>query len=288
MTFRLTVRADRPPPFQGLLRSVGFNDLQTVEDVFEASSWAHQRWHIYRHDVSARAIEIGFANKRFFVAVPTPAAVGDYELAVRFAQQAALYFEEGIETEEFGEVSMADLGCRFNLEWIEETSEAGIQSLIDAIEEDRATRRLDGPMRPFFAGPRLLGKLLQDRPVVTLPQRLMALMRKAQYLDPEQYYPAEDLVLVDNVGQRASFSVWSEGVGYVFGVVDFLALLDRNGDPFLIPADRHPLLAGPACRWLDERQTLVEPISGDNWLRLVDLAEHIRVGSLKPPCLLAG
>src|SRR5262249_4215958 len=227
MTFRFTVRADRPPPFQGLLRSVGFNDVQMVEDVFEASSWAHQRWHVYRHGVSARAIEIGFANKRFAVSVPTPASVEDYELAVRFAQQAALYLEVGIATDEFGEVSMADLGCRFNLEWIEETSEAGIQSWIDAIEEDRATRRLDGPVRPFFAGPRLLGELWENRPAETLPQRLMALMRNAQFLDPEQYYPAEDLVLVDNTGRRASFSVWSEGIGYVFGVVDLLALLDR-------------------------------------------------------------
>lgn len=288
MSFTFSVKAERPPPFHGLFEAVGFEDLLTVEDRFEASSWAHQVWHVYREGFSARPVEIIHCQGRFDLCVPTPASWQDYELAIRFAQQAALYLEEHVVPDGEGPVPLVDLRARFNLEWMEEMTDAGVRELEQVIRTANRTVMIPGPVRPFYIGPRLLRDVLGPRHPDMLPQRLMARMRKAQYIDPEKYYPAETLQLSGESGQTGTFALWCESVGYLFPAVDCLALLDRDGDPFLVPATSLHSLAAENCRWLDEKQTLVEAISGEDWQQMIEYAERYRLKAVRAGSLILG
>lgn len=276
MSHTFAIAAPRPPSFPDLLDAVGGPNLRSVQPYCRGSSWDGLRWHFYRHGDSARCIEITHSDERFTVTVASPSSDEEYDLAFAFLEAAAQMLDSPVFVNDGPPVPAIDLRSVCNLEWVEQTIDEGVRAILEVVGNGGLVT-LDGPVRPFFVGPRLLGELLNDTPREQLPGRLMAVMKAVQYVPPEEYYPAETLFLRCPDDSRASFAVWAEGVRYLFPDVDFLAMLDEVGEPFFVPGSELPQLAGPAFRWLDERQALVEAVDGADWVILLAHARGRRV-----------
>jgi hypothetical protein len=283
MSFSFYLDLPKPPPLGGLLEPIPYDILCVEEEEIDpADDWPEGYTHLFREHLSTCAVEIKRVTSRFQVRIMDFAAPEDYELALGVVEQLAKWGQvETIEPEDLEPMPLAALQKRYGNQWIAEQ----VQSLFGMLpgmvaKEKDASLQVPGPVRPFWIGPRLLKELMEAGPEKSLPERIIAAIRKVQYVDPEEYFCAA-VMEVSSKTTDESFTVtaWGPGVRYLFPNVEYLAVIeDMEGEEhFLVPYKAIHEIAGDYCSWLDEEQTVVEPFDDDEWPKVLERARKHEV-----------
>lgn len=291
MSFSFYLDLPNPPPMGELLEPIPYDILCVEEEEIDPEDdWPEGYTHLFREGLSTCAVEINREETRYQVRIMAFCSPEDYELALAVVEQLALYGEVATITPEEGEpMPLGQLKKQYGKEWIAQQVKSlfGMLPAMVAREKDTALQ-VPGAVRPFWIGSRLMKELTEAGPAESLPQRIIAAIRKVQYLDPEEYFCASVMEVSSKEGEGTedeSFTVtaWGPGVRYLFPVVDYLAIIeDMEGEGhFLVPYDAVHEIAGDHCSCLDEKQTLVEPFDEDEWPELLARARKHEVDPSK-------
>jgi hypothetical protein len=282
VSFSFSVATAAPPPLADIVDHLGDGDLRFEEDELAraAKPWPPGCVHLYRPGISTRPVEVCHRQGAVTVRLLACSAHEDYALGVSFARVTAELAGAPVRPEDAGgEVAAGELEQRYGPAWAAGELESGARVLAKVVRE-RGLVTVRGPVRDFHVGARLLAEL-QDGPAAAFPERLLAAMRRTQYVDPERYYEASPVeVDADDGAGRLQVVVWTpSATGYLFSPVDYVFLMTREkdgGEMVVVPFAAVPEIAGERCVFLDERQLLVEPVSEQDWPVLAARAERHR------------
>jgi hypothetical protein len=245
--------------------------------------WPERPLHFYLPSVSIRAIEAVWEDGTFQVRIMAFSGREEYDLAFALLERAAELFESDVEPEDGEPVAVERLREAYGPTWVEGQMSL-FQVLPQMARQQGNTLQMMGPVRPFHLGPRLLGELEGAGPPEELPERIIELMRRVQYVDPEEYYCAGALRLEKRGGGKAiTLAAWGPNVRYLFPDVQYLAVIEGEQGHFMVPYRALPEIAGDRCTFLDEVQTLVEPFDDYEWADLVERARPHAVDPIGAP-----
>jgi hypothetical protein len=284
MSYLLTLAVASPPSRDALVEALALSDLQVTAR--EGGDWDGVV-HLARVGLSTRSTELSWKEGRFEVRVLSLAAPEDGALAVRAVEVAAeLTGQSEVETELHGTIPVADLGRTHDARWLESLAESCARTVATLVREGRGPIEIPGPMRSFYFGPRSLARLAG--PVETLHHRLLAALRRVQWLEPQ--HPAASRFVARKSDGRGefSFAAWMGRPLFLPAVDRVLIDVGMGGkrgtssgmdsgisrEVFLVPAEVVPELAGAHFMPLDERQGTIDGYTEAAWAALVAAARH--------------
>jgi hypothetical protein len=307
MSFSFTVKAPVRPRYGAIVEDLPFPEVCCCEERDEAEArdtgrgdedeeavawdeedegfdldapWPEEPLHFYLPGVSIRAIEAVWEDGRFQVRIMAFSAPEEYELAFAFLERAAELYDSDVEPEDGEALPLTRLREEYGPAWVE-GQVAMFHMLPQLMRQHRTTLQITGPVRPFHLGPRLLAELEEAGPPEGLPERLIALMRRVQYIDPEEYYCADALRFEKKGGGKViTLTAWGPNVRYLFPEVQYLAVMEGAQKHFMIPYRVLLEIAGERVTFLDEVQTLVEPFDDYEWPDLLERAREYAVDPL--------
>lgn len=287
MSYSFYVKMAETPVFDVMIRALQLPDIRCSElnDASKATDkfadlknstvalWPEALLHFYRLKISTRGVEISREIDTILVRINSLASPEDYELALRFVEVFTLESKQAVEDEDGRIVSSDQLRFVYSSDWINEQNGAGTNALIAMLKkEGNSTVTLPGVRRDFHVGRRLIKELSDAGPDSELTARLIQRMREVQFIDTDYWYPAAVLEVVEpGTKRKFTASVWGAGGNYVFGDVDKL-LITLGDEVLFVPIETIPQVAPGKCRFLDEKQLLVEKFTNDEWTAVVDRA----------------
>jgi hypothetical protein len=245
--------------------------------LFGTGLWPDGYTYLFRYGISTRSVEIYHEAGEFRVTIKAFSAAEDYKLAFDLVERLAELTGGTVRSERFGELPGAQLRSKHDGAWVRRMVEAPFRAhmLIVAIGTDV---EIQGPIRPFYLGARLIAELAKTGPEATLPERLLERMRHVQYVDPKQYRPANPFRATLRDGSTVCYAVWGPGDNCLVPSVGYLVLYHNGpGCPPMIPHQCLPQLAGDRLTWLDEKQALLRAIPETEWPVLVQRARQYNV-----------
>ncbi len=293
MSHTFSVAAPKPPDYKKLMKALPFDDVLPEGDQEEPTRgpWPEGIRHYYRDGLSTRGAEVSWEDKVFAVRINTLAAPEDYDLAMHFIEQAAKLLKVPIDPEG-GETIPADqLRDEYDTEWVRQTNEVGLATVGALIAgDDHDSIQLGGVIRSVHIGPRVWGELTKAGPKGKMLDRLVEFMRRVQYVNAEEDYFAANVMTLNrqNKGKgkgkdkdkEVTVAAFGPGVRYLFPSVEYLVVVGQEeGDPILfVPSKKLPeLLKSYEWEWLDEEQTLVEPVPEAEWGKFRKRAQKLSV-----------
>jgi hypothetical protein len=278
-TFSLSI--EQPPGFQELIDTLALSDLRCHEPApGEGDRLPEGERHFFRYGISSRLTRIALEQGRFEVCVFSLASSEDCDLALRLVEIVArLCGSPVVHSESAGPILLEDLRAAHDERWIDQLMESGTRALAHLIREGRGPMEIPGPVRSFFLGMRFLGELESEGPHDELRWRLLEAMRRVQWNDSDRYPPAGIFEATTDRQGSITYAAW-RGERVLFPGVDFALVEGLSGDeehdPFFVPADSVPRIAGSRWSWLDERQGLLEAFDSE-WPEVVKRARRFEV-----------
>jgi hypothetical protein len=227
-------------------------------------------YHVYQEGVSTRSIELDWSGDNLRVRIMSCSSPAEYELALRIVEYAGRRGTGKVASEDAaGEFPLDTLRVKYDARWVDHQVTGCIKCVAAIVEEQRKTVQLLGPNRWAYVGPKMIRELRQHPPE-EFTTRIVDLLRRVQYCNlrgQTHYYEANTLAFRGPDGKEFTCATWGSETPYLFPKVEKFAL---QGDPFsappvLVSADALPHLAGDRLSWLDECQSLVEPVPQDEW-----------------------
>lgn len=242
--------------------------------------------HIYEPTRSARGVEVALNEGRVQVRFVVPSAPEDYLLGLRVIENTAKALGAKVEAEdEETPFPASELRKRYGGGWVKEQTEGG---LICLFEDDEGLHALSGPLRTVHIGKRLRSAF-RGLPEKERPKALFDLIRRAQYLDLDEWFQANAMLVRTKDGRERTVAAFGSDCNYLFPPVDFLAVLPRpadeledsgEGEPAIeVPFDALPGLVGDHASFLDEQSLLVRGFSADEWPEVVARAKRLAVSA---------
>jgi hypothetical protein len=272
MSYSFYVETKKPPALARLIETLGLEDLRCIEEA-EVSEGLHPGFcfHLYRHGLSTRSVEVAFEKGMLQARVMTCASPDEYELALRLCEEAARMAGVGeIQSEEGAALTLGDRG-EYDAEWVEWMVGAGYKSLL-AIGTRSGSVKLDGPNRPFAFGPRCVA-MLESTPEDARPGHLLDMMRRVQYPNDETLYVDKVMEVDKDGGGTFTFATMAADVDYFLTRAQYLALVcDRF---LLVPFDAGPELVAERWKWLDDDHATVAAVPQSEWPAVLDRAARL-------------
>jgi hypothetical protein len=225
---------------------------------------------LYEPGQSTRVLEIDVQPATVTLRILACASLEDHAIALRLLHGIAAHRDApSIEPEDSEPISIEVLARAYGSGWAVAQLESGARAVASAVARHPGSLvTLDGPIRRFQIGERLLTELRQGTDA-TFPNRLIGAIRRTQW--PPDAWAASVLEIRDRQsGGPVRLAVLAGRTRTVLPDVDVIALPNPPDSPLTIrPADLAGLLPLHA-RYLDERHLLIEPFDE------VDLAELLR------------
>jgi hypothetical protein len=256
--------AAAPPPLAELLDAVNLADLRPLAFSDAAREWPAKPLQLYRNLISCRAVELIYEAGVIRVTLRSMSALEDCQLAVALARAAArLVGAVTVRPEACNEIAPDELEEFAATDWVRGQQESGAR-MTEFLVGERGTMALPGAIRPWHVGTRVLGELRALSSDCPLHERMIQRMRHIQWIDQLQGYTAAAQFLTSdpNPGKRITLAIWQPTVRLLMPEAKHV-VLDANGgqsEIVILPHQRFVELAGDRLTWLDECQTLVEPI----------------------------
>jgi hypothetical protein len=251
------LEVETPRPFRP--EDLGLADLVVAEG--DGALFLH------RTGVSTRVTTVRPRPGGLDIEIRVLASDADVDLAVAIATAPG-----GPVTVEGTPVAPDEVAGWFGVERRAALLESAARALGHMIGQHKGPLTINGPVRPFVVGHRLLAEL--DGP--DLPARLLEALRAVQWDVPARYRDAG--VFVAGEDRTNTFAVWVGDEDLVLPNVKWLALsADEQSMPILVPAERAPELAGDHARALDEHQLLVDQFAPAEWAELMERARRFAV-----------
>jgi hypothetical protein len=287
MSHTFSVAAPVPPDYKKLMKGLPFDDVLPEGDQEEPTRgpWPEGIRHYYRDGLSTRGAEVSWEDKVFAVRINTLAAPEDYDLAMHFIEQAAKLLKASIDPEGGDTIPADQLRATYDADWIRQTNEFGLATVGALITGgDHDSIQLGGVIRPVHLGPRVWGELTKAGPKDEMLDRLVEFMRHVQYVNADEDYYAANIMTLNRQKKgkekEVTVTAFGPGVRYLFPVVEYFVVVGQEeGDPILfVPSKKLPeLLKGHEWEWLDEEQTLVEPVPEEEWEKFRKRAQKLSV-----------
>jgi hypothetical protein len=285
LSFTFTVSAPTPPPAPALLEQLA-PDLRVRDGEEAVTEWPERLLFLHREEISTRAVELSWEDGELSVRTMSGSAPEDYALARALVRRAAELTGGEIHPEGHAEpIAPEDLDREFGEAWVRGMIDSAVRVSF-SLARDRGPIALPGPVRDFWLGPRLAAELESSGSPRWLADRLLAAVRRVQYLDAERYHSSALFRFEQRDGARRSLTVWLPAAACVLTWADYVALPeggDGDGEVLLIPYDAVAGLAGEHCWLLDERQLVVEPVDLEDWPTLRRRARRVSVALPGPP-----
>ena len=271
------IRTDVKPAVADVLARIGFPDIVAPD---ARGEWPDGTLHFYRAGISTRATEVTYEDHAFEVRILTLASPEDHELAFRMVEHLSALTGSQCESEEHETIPIENLRDIYDAAWVKSMTESQPAIIGHWAKAEGQTVTIVGPVREFHIGPRLHTELEASGPASEFPQRILEAIRRVQYQDLSGYVEAAILEASSpGHSQTIKLSVWAPDRATHFSSVEYLHLLpnDRLDKLFLVPYEALRHLAGRRFEWLDEKQSLVEAVTSDEWPDLLREAEQYRV-----------
>jgi len=272
MSFSFWARAPRGVGLGDVLAPALRAGASTVEDDVGAAEYTH----VYLPGVSTRGVEVYREDQDVVVRLLTCSAPGEYALGVFLARTAAELSGTEVRSEHGWQGAPASVQDEYGAAWIAGEVASGARIAL-TLADERGPLTMGGPVRNFHLGARLAAELRAAGPEDGLADRLLAAVRRAQW-PGDRYYSATTMRLTGkSSGNSVSFAVWSP-VACVLPDVEVVVMHGDNLDTTVpVALDSVPLIAGPLCTRLDERQLLLEPVPDEDWPAMRTAAGRYRV-----------
>jgi hypothetical protein len=295
VSFSFSVATATPPPLASIVDRIDDKDLrfEEGEEAGAGGAWPPMCVHLYRPGVSTRGVEVCRQEGAVTVRLLACSSPEDHELGLRFVRATAELAGAGVRPQDADELAVGELDGRYGADWAARQVTSAAR-LVARLARERGQVTIPGPVRDFHLGKRLLAELSgpaegdgpeqgggsgdEAPPDEVFAERLLAAIRRTQYVDPERYYEASEIE-VDAGGGAGSVrvAVWTpSSIGHLFTPVDYVFLTAREkdgGEMLVVPFGAVPEIAGDRCVFLDELQLLVEPVSERDWPVLGERAE---------------
>jgi hypothetical protein len=269
MSFTFTIQAaDRTPlTFGDLQRAVGLT-LGTTEQVRPGDA-LRGLLHLYQPGVSTRALELDVHDDRLAVRILACSSPEDHELAMAIVEVvAARRGAADVQPEDGDPVPIGELRGRYDGEWAAGQITSGARVVAHMAEVNPGKLiTLDGPVRPFLVGGRLIAELREGGPTEQFGSRLIEAMRRTQW--PPDCYPASVIEVSGGSSSTVRLAVLTGQGRTLLPDVDAIALMDRAGGQLYVPADALAELLPGHTRFLDERHLIVEAVDEISWEELI-------------------
>lgn len=289
MSHTFSVAAPVPPDYSELMDGLPFEDVvpDPGQEEPDGGPWPEGIRHYYRDGISTRGVEVSWEDGVFAVRINTLAAPEDYDLALHFIECAAELLGVPIDPEGGDTIPADQLRAIYDADWVQQTNRAGLATVGALVSNNEyGSLRLGGVIREVHVGPRVWGELTAAGPPEEMLDRVVEFMRYVQYVNAdEDYYAATVMTLQqqkksDGEARQITVTAFGPDVRYLFPSVEYLVLVGQEEDEpvMFVPYERLPeLLADYEWEWLDEKQTLVEPVPEEDWNALRERAEAFSV-----------
>src|SRR5215510_1235148 len=277
MSYSFYIRTDLRPAVADVLARIDFPDVVAPD---ARGAWPDGTLHIYRGEISTRAIEITYEDHAFEVRILALSSPEDYELAFRLVEHLAVLTGSQVEPEDDTTFPAEKLRDLYDTPWGERMTASHSKIIGHLVKKEGKTITIVGPVREFHIGPRLFAELEEGGPADGLPQRILEAIRRTQYRDLSDYAEAAIMeVTTSDKSKTIKLSVWEPDRATHFSGVEYIHLVPNNmpDNIFLVPFEALPQLAGSRFAYLDERQCLVEAVASDEWPALLREAELYKV-----------
>jgi hypothetical protein len=269
MSFTFTIQvADRSPLTLGDLQDAVALTLGTTEQV-RLDDALRGLLHLYQPGVSTRALELDVHDDRLAVRILACSSPEDHELGIAIVEAlAARRGAANVEPEDGDPIPPGELRGRYDGEWVAgqvRSGAAAVGAVADANPGKLIT--LDGPVRPFLVGGRLIAELRQGGPAEQLAGRLIEAMRRTQW--PPDCYPASVIEVSGGSSGTTRLAVLTGHGRTLLPDVDVIAVTDRAGGQLYVRPDVLADLLPGHARFLDERHLLVEAVDQTSWEELI-------------------
>ena len=223
---------------------------------------------LYMPLVSTRSIELGFEAGRFSATAQVGASDDDHVLARQLAARAATVAKSSIAVgvATYSHRDLARFETAFGAARIREQTRFETATLVAAVRNEQQVMKLDGPVRTFHFGPRMLSEIL-TRDAADRDLWLTARIHATQW--PEVDHVAPDILEYDE--PRFTAVQWRPGVRHLLESCDYYMLAAGELDDaalaaaVMVPAAELSDLAGDTLTWLDERNAILEPVPVARW-----------------------
>lgn len=277
MSYSFYIKATRRVDYPRLIQGLKIPRLVAPEG---RGTWPEGALHFYRDGVSTRSTEVTLENGAFQVRSMVLAAPEDWELAFRLVEALAQATGSPVEPEDGDPFPASALRGRYNTAWLRHHTDSGINVVTLWAKTQGETITMPGPVREVHIGPRLFAELEAGGPAEGLADRLLAAIRRVQYVDLTGYHPAGIMEVSRRDGDQSfTLSVWGSEQATFFSSPEYLHLVsdDPDAEPVLVPYGVLPSLAGDRLTWLDEKQCLVTAVDAAAWAEIFGRAHSLRV-----------
>jgi hypothetical protein len=257
--------------YADVARLVG-QPLGVVEDL-EPNDHVRGLVHFYRPGLTTRATEVEAGAEDASVRILTCASIEDHDLAVAILiavaeQRGAL----NVQPEADDPIPVSRVRDRYDAAWAADEVEFGAAAIARTVDANPGKLiTLQGPIRPFLVGDRLIADLRQGTEH-DFASRLIEVFRGTQW--PGDCHAASVLEIGGGSSdKRTRLAVLAGGGRTLLPDVDAIVLQDpTGGQVYVRPAQVAELLPEHA-RYLDERHLLVEPVEEVRWAELLHAAQ---------------
>jgi hypothetical protein len=227
---------------------------------------------LYRPRLTTRAIEVDAGESELSVRILTCSSVEDHELAVAVVEIAAAHRGASlVEPEADDPIPTAELRRRYDPAWAAREVASAATIVINMVDQNPGKLiTLNGPIRPFHAGGRLVAELRASGPPEGLGDRFVVAMRRTQW--PGDAFAASILAVSGGPsGKQTRLAVLTGRARTLLPDVDAVALHEPDESLYVPPAVVRELLPEDAT-YLDERHLLVESVDEARWAAFIRAA----------------
>lgn len=294
-----------------LFAAAGYPELRCREELDGDSDWPQGVVFLYLPGVSCRALEVTCSDDSFEVRFLAFSSAEDYRCGLKLLQAVATadasFSVEGID----GQVAAGNLATVCDETWIGEAVSSSMM-MLNLVRTMKHTVTVNGPIRSFRIGPELLAELAapagddggsRGRGLVSALRRLFGgrksdhetteqqplppqdvvyeQLRRSQWEVPEHCFEASVMRIVPNGSDtERTLSTVGPGVEYLIQKVDFISLMDDDGNLLFLPWSTAPQAFGKRLRRVDEETVHIQAVKEQDWS---DLIAKIR-GLCTPLC----
>lgn len=290
MSFTFSIASKKPPLVQEIFAHASLEpiDFTSEEEIPQEGPWPKgDVVHFYQPGKTTRGIEVDYDKKLFNVRINTLAHPHDYDLGFRFLEAVAAWAGNELQTEEGDTIPVEQLREKYDKAWIDEQNDAGFQMIISMLFNEDENERMEscilqGPVRPFHLGPRVWNEIAIAGPENQMRDRLLEKMRQVQDVS-QDFYAAELMTVETATKEQFDISILVPGAQLLMPSAEFLIMAGENegDDSYRVPSkDVWPLIPKEKFAWLDEEQTLIQPLTSEEWTKLIEDVQPFVVETL--------
>lgn len=269
MSYCFAIKSPKSISYEDFINAIGLADLIVESDHEDVPEHLTGSNLMYIEETSCRGVTISHSDDDYEITINHPSCRDDWHLGLKAIESLAEQFEQPIEVED-RELSVDEFRKIYNASWIAEQFQIGADVALQQASEQKGggTISIEGSIRPFYMGERLAKEILSNKSKEDAHAELVERMRNAQFVGPEYFVPK-----VYEMSSGKKFVAFGPNLQMVCPWVQYVALATPDNESIFVPFEALADLHAGKISWLDEKQTLLEPFSKEEWASIIEKAK---------------